>query len=133
MTDNTGEVVTQEDREAMVAYEDARPVPLSGGFRAVVLAGGADDDARVQAFARHRLTSTRAQVDGGAEGLEAAIRAAELALFVIRKQNVMPNSSWESGFNSDLALAKAVLEELRARSLAKTDGEEQRVIDGGEG
>jgi hypothetical protein len=45
-------------------------------------------------------------------GLEAAIRAAELALFVIRKQNVMPNSSWESGFNSDLAQAKAALAAL---------------------
>lgn len=31
------------------------------------------------------------------EALEAATRAANLALFVIRKQDVMPNSSWENG------------------------------------
>lgn len=41
------------------------------------------------------------------EGLDAAIRAAELALFVIRKQDVMPNSSWQDGFDRDLATAKA--------------------------
>lgn len=41
------------------------------------------------------------------EGLDAAIRAATLALFVIRKQGVMPNSSWESGFEKDMAAAKA--------------------------
>lgn len=40
-------------------------------------------------------------------GLDAAIRAANLALFVIRKQGVMPNSSWEAGFNKDLATATA--------------------------
>jgi hypothetical protein len=40
-------------------------------------------------------------------GLDAAIRAANLALFVINKQGVMPNSSWESGFKSDLAKATA--------------------------
>jgi len=42
-------------------------------------------------------------------GLEAAIRAAKLALFVIRKQNVMPNGSWEDGFNRDLETAEAAL------------------------
>lgn len=40
-------------------------------------------------------------------GLDAAIRAANLALFVIRKQNVMPNSSWQAGFEKDLATATA--------------------------
>lgn len=40
-------------------------------------------------------------------GLDAAIRAANLALFVIRKQGVMPNSSWQSGFEKDLATAIA--------------------------
>lgn len=39
------------------------------------------------------------------DGLTAAIRAANLALFVIRKQGVMPNSSWESGFEKDLKTA----------------------------
>jgi hypothetical protein len=46
-------------------------------------------------------------------GLEAAIRAAKLALFVIRKQGVMPNSSWESGFNRDLKKAEDALAALR--------------------
>lgn len=40
-------------------------------------------------------------------GLDAAIRAANLALFVINKAGVMPNSSWESGFKSDMAKATA--------------------------
>jgi hypothetical protein len=44
-------------------------------------------------------------------GLSAAIRAAKLALFVIRKQGVMPNSSWESGFEKDLAIAEAAHEQ----------------------
>lgn len=39
--------------------------------------------------------------------LDAGIRAAELALFVIRKQGVMPNSSWQGGFEKDLAAARA--------------------------
>lgn len=43
------------------------------------------------------------------KGLEAAIRAAKLALFVIKKQGVMPNSSWETGFESDLKTAEAAL------------------------
>ena len=47
------------------------------------------------------------------KGLEAAIRAAKLALFVIRKQGIMPNSSWESGFESDLKTAEEALAELR--------------------
>jgi hypothetical protein len=50
------------------------------------------------------------------DGLEAAIRAAKLALFVIRKQGVMPNSSWESGFESDLKTAEATLAALPPRS-----------------
>lgn len=45
-------------------------------------------------------------------GLEAAIRAAKLALFVIRKQGVMPNSSWESGFESDKKMAEDALAAL---------------------
>lgn len=43
------------------------------------------------------------------EALEAAVRAAKLALFVIRKQGIMPNASWENGFNKDLATAEAAL------------------------
>lgn len=44
-------------------------------------------------------------------GLDSAIRAATLALFVIRKQGAMPNSSWESGLNHDLAMAAAAREQ----------------------
>ena len=47
----------------------------------------------------------QAEVTRLREGLTAAIRAAKLALFVIRKQGVMPNSSWESGFEKDLKAA----------------------------
>lgn len=39
------------------------------------------------------------------EGLDAAIRAANLALFIIRKQGIMPNSSWQAGFERDMATA----------------------------
>lgn len=37
--------------------------------------------------------------------LDAAIRAANLALFVIRKQGIMPNSSWQAGFERDMKAA----------------------------
>jgi hypothetical protein len=43
------------------------------------------------------------------EGLEAAIRAAKLALFVIRKQGIMPNSSWQAGFEKDMKTAEDAL------------------------
>lgn len=36
------------------------------------------------------------------EGLKAGIRAANLALFVIQKQRIMPNDSWRSGFDKDM-------------------------------
>ena len=49
------------------------------------------------------------EIDQMKGGLEAAIRAAKLALFVIRKQGVMPNSSWESGFDGDLKTAEAAM------------------------
>lgn len=48
------------------------------------------------------------------EGLEAAVRAANLALFVIRKQGVMPNSSWQRGFKNDMAIARAALSQESA-------------------
>lgn len=53
---------------------------------------------------RQRLSD---RVDVLEVGLTAAIRAAKLALFVIRKQGVMPNSSWEAGFEKDMATANA--------------------------
>lgn len=53
------------------------------------------------------IAKLRAENERLCDGLTAAIRAAKLALFVINKQGVMPNSSWESGFNSDVAKAVA--------------------------
>jgi hypothetical protein len=47
------------------------------------------------------------------DALKAVSRAAELALFVIRKQGVMPNSSWEAGFNKDTAPARVILDKLK--------------------
>ncbi len=60
--------------------------------------------------------------DTGVEGaLKAAIRAAKLALFVINKQSVMPNSSWQAGFDRDLKTAEASLAALsdQGREVAK--------------
>jgi hypothetical protein len=53
-------------------------------------------------------------IEQARKGLEAAIRAAKLALFVIRKQGVMPNSSWSTGFDSDLKTAEDALAALSA-------------------
>lgn len=53
------------------------------------------------------MAAKDAEIDRLRGGLDAAIRAAELALFVIRKQGVMPNSSWQRGFDVDMATAKA--------------------------
>jgi hypothetical protein len=69
------------------------------------------------------------------EGLEAAVRAAKLALFVIRKQGVMPNSSWESGLNGDLktaedALAHAGSEVRRAHKVMTPEEYQTMTIQG---
>jgi hypothetical protein len=53
-----------------------------------------------------------AEIDKLRVGLDAAIRAAKLAIFVIRKQGVMPNSSWQAGFEQDLAIATEAREAL---------------------
>lgn len=58
-------------------------------------------------YLRKENEEQRAEIKRLQAGLDAAIRAAELALFVIRKQGVMPNSSWEGGFEKDMATAKA--------------------------
>jgi hypothetical protein len=50
------------------------------------------------------------------EALRAASRAADLALFVIRKQGVMPNASWHHGFEKDMAVARAALAETEGKS-----------------
>ena len=49
------------------------------------------------------------------QGLKAAIRAANLALFVIRKQGIMPNSSWEAGFTRDIKTAEDALAALKLK------------------
>lgn len=71
--------------------------------------GGYAADRCMKAMARaaDALTAAEAEIKVLRGGLTAAIRAANLALFVIRKQGIMPNSSWEAGFNSDLAKAEA--------------------------
>ena len=46
-------------------------------------------------------------------GLVAAMRAAKLALFVIRKHGVMPNDSWRAGFDRDMATAEAAWKRAR--------------------
>lgn len=46
------------------------------------------------------------------EALVAAVRCAKLALFQLRKQGIMPNDSWASGFDADLAKAEAGLAAL---------------------
>ena len=71
-------------------------------------------------YLREENEEQRAEIKRLQAGLDAAIRAAELALFVIRKQGVMPNSSWEDGFKKDMATAKA------ARLAGNGDDHEQR-------
>jgi hypothetical protein len=50
-----------------------------------------------------------ARIEALEAGLSAAVRAANLALFVIRKKGVMPNDSWETGFEGDMKTARAAL------------------------
>lgn len=42
-------------------------------------------------------------------GLEAAVRAANLALFLLQKHGVPLNDSWRAGFDRDMAKAQAAL------------------------
>lgn len=46
------------------------------------------------------------------DALRAGIRAAQMALFVMKKRNVRLNSSWEAGVNGDIAFAEVVLSVL---------------------
>lgn len=46
-------------------------------------------------------------------GIAAAIRAALLALWVIRKHGIMPNDSWRAGFDRDIATAEAARKALQ--------------------
>lgn len=56
-----------------------------------------------------REAEARAQLATARRGGEVALRAARLGLFTIRKQNAMPNSSWEAGFEKDIAEAERSL------------------------
>lgn len=60
-------------------------------------------------MASNRAEAAEAEVRTLREALTAGVRAANLALFVIRKQGVMPNSSWQAGFEKDMAIASAAL------------------------
>lgn len=60
---------------------------------------------------RHRLEQAKT-------GLEAAIRAAKLAIFTINKQGVMPNDSWKDGFEKDLRVAEDAMIELKQQIAA---------------
>jgi len=62
------------------------------------------------------LTSLRASQAALVDGLNSAVRAANLALFVIRKQGVMPNDSWKSGFEKDMKVAEAALAQSQERT-----------------
>ena len=55
-----------------------------------------------------RLAVAQLRNDNGAlrASLDAAIRSAKLALFVIDKAGVMPNDSWQAGFDKDMAQAE---------------------------
>lgn len=56
-----------------------------------------------------RADAAEARVRVLEEALTAAVRAANLALFVIQKHGVMPNDQWKNGFDADLAVARAAL------------------------
>lgn len=72
----------------------------------------ADEDGVMVITSRQVIHEVVADIEQARKGLEAGIRSAKLALFVIRKQGVMPNSSWESGFNADLKTAEEALAAL---------------------
>lgn len=55
--------------------------------------------------ARSKASHGRLQI-----ALAAALRAAKLAVFALRKQDAMPNSSWERGLEDDIASAETAIE-----------------------
>ena len=62
-------------------------------------------------LAADEITRLTAEIERLRGALKCGIRAAKLALFVINKNNVMPNHSWETGFKDDLAEACAGLDQ----------------------
>lgn len=92
---------------------------LEGARQASAFAKGEEPAARITinghayvpaAVAQHEsdcVEAAKAHIEQLLVGLDAALRAADLALFVIRKQDVMPNDSWKAGFERDMATARA--------------------------
>ena len=92
---NTSEAAAQS-QECAIAYQD-----------------GLHNGEAERAVAISKLMAQNAKLK---EALRAASRAADLALFVIRKQGVMPNDSWQRGFEKDMAVARAALAETEGNS-----------------
>lgn len=67
---------------------------------------------KVVVVQKSTITTLEADLKVAREALSGAVRAAKLALFVIKKQGVMPNGSWERGFENDLAPAEAALSSI---------------------
>lgn len=65
--------------------------------------------------AEYYIKSQAEEIERLRSGLDAAIRSANLALFVIRKQGIMPNSSWQAGFEKDMAVATAARADQQKR------------------
>ena len=99
-SNNLGKVIAREAFEARASLvSELRSYAESGAIKI-----------------RHELLLHRAanviellNVPTKTDALQSAIRAAKLAIFVINKQGIMPNSSWKSGFDRDLAIAEAAL------------------------
>lgn len=62
-----------------------------------------------------RLADSSAKRDAAvARCLRHALNAANMALFIIRKQGVMPNSSWENEIEKDIEAGKAALDAIES-------------------
>jgi hypothetical protein len=57
------------------------------------------------------IAKQAAEIERLRGALEGSVRAAELALFVVRKEGVMPRGNWEKGFTRDLGPALSILQE----------------------
>jgi len=66
--------VTEGDREAMIAYEMARAIPLAPVFVGRIRAGVHDADDRIQAFARYRIAA-QSEAAARVTVLEGALRS----------------------------------------------------------
>ena len=93
-------------REAMLMMQE-RIAELEAAFKLTLEGYAAAVEAR-EALAVE-ANAKDAVIAGLVDALEASVRAANLALFVIRKQGVMPNSSWQGGFERDMKVAETAL------------------------